>query len=139
MLARRVQYTHRKIRPLLLLVLFVACGGHSVSTGVAPARRPAASTAVTVVVRDVLSGRAPPAAATARLTAAGYRDSVTARSTPGDSALLLHLGRPGSFHKYSIVVQSPGFRDWRAEDVPDVVVPCGGLWFPPLQAWLIPL
>lgn len=91
---------------------------------------------VTVVVRDVLSGGAPPNGATAPLTAHGYRDSTTALPAPNDSALVFRLGTPAAFMRdFSIVVQSPGFRSWRADVVADKVrCPNPAA----LQAWLLP-
>lgn len=91
---------------------------------------------VTIVVRDVLSGGAPPYGATAELVAHEYRDSTTAMPAPDDSALVFRLGTPGAFMgDFSIVVQSPGFRSWRADVVADKH-PCAAP--PALRAWLLP-
>jgi hypothetical protein len=94
--------------------------------------------AVIVSVRDAVSGRAPANGATVKITAPGYRDSVSKVSTLDDSALVFQLGSFGYFHTYSLVVQSPGFREWRVDDVGDVQVPCGGLVFPIQHVWLLP-
>ena len=95
--------------------------------------------AVIVAVRDAVSGRAPARGATVKITAPGYRDSLTSVPAPGDSALVFKLGTLGSFHTYSLIVQSPGFREWRIDNVGDVRVPCGGVLFPIQQVWLLPL
>lgn len=94
--------------------------------------------AVVVSVRDAVSGRAPPNGAMVTIAAPGYRDSVSKVSAPGDSALVFQLGTFGYFHTYSLTVHSPGFREWRVDDVGDVQVPCGGLVFPIQHVWLLP-
>lgn len=94
--------------------------------------------AVVISVRDAVSGRAPPNGATVKITAPGYRDSVSKVPAPGDSALVFQLGTIGYFHTYSLTVQSPGFREWRIENVGDVQIPCGGLVFPIQHVWLLP-
>jgi len=94
---------------------------------------------ITVVVRDILSGRAPANGATVQLFAPGYRDSVTAQPGPDDSALVVRVGRQEAFPTYSVVVQSPGFRTWHA-DLPGAATrnPCLGPWSSPLHVWLMP-
>lgn len=99
---------------------------------------PGPEPAVIVLVRDALSGRAPAAGATVKITAPGYRDSVTTVPAPGDSALVFRLGTYGYFHTYSLEVQSPGRRTWRAGDVTEVKAPCGAPMFPVQQIWLVP-
>lgn len=94
------------------------------------------SRSVTVIVRDVLSGRAPPNGATVQLTADAYRDSATAQAAPDDSALIVRMRKNGGFEKtFSVVVRSPGFRTWRADDIPGQT-PCRDL--PALYVWLLP-
>lgn len=93
-------------------------------------------TPVTVVVRDVLSGRAPPNGATVLLSAHEYRDSATAFPAPNDSALVFRLATRGGFMgDFALVVQSPGFRPWRADVAPDNVACASPAT---VRAWLLP-
>ena len=139
LVAKRIAYTGADLRVRLdpsrgYTILFALSPRRVMLCGWPAGPEPA----VVVSVRDAVSGRAPAHGATVKITAPGYRDSVSKIPMPGDSALVFQLGTIGYFHSYSLAVQSPGFREWRIDGVRDVQVPCGGLVFPIQHVWLLP-
>lgn len=94
--------------------------------------------AVTVLARDVVTGKAPTAVTTLRLRDGAFEDVVAATPTPGDSLLVL---RSSSWRRgtYVLKVSADGYEPWVQDSViVDSGGCCGNLQPQVVSAWLLP-
>lgn len=95
--------------------------------------------AVTVLVRDVRTSRAPRVPVTLRLRDGSFAADTTALAPTADADSVLELSLdPCREGNYSIEVSAPGYKTWRTRDVKAAAVDC--MNFVPLRipVWLLP-
>jgi hypothetical protein len=92
---------------------------------------------VVVMVRDAMTGRAPPGAVAVSVRNGAFSDSVMAQPDSGNRAVAMAaLERPGH---YEVTVRSEGYREWTGSASTRIASECGGELIPAVfHACLIP-
>jgi Carboxypeptidase regulatory-like domain len=94
--------------------------------------------AVTVLVRDALTNRAPEVSVTFRLRDGSFTvDTVAPAPTSSDSVLELNL-KPCREGTYWVEVSAPGYKTWRARDVKAAAINCVNFVPRRIPVWLLP-
>lgn len=95
--------------------------------------------AVTVLVRDARTTRAPAASVTLRLRDGNFEadTSSSAPTAEPDSVLELSL-KPCREGVYSVEVSAPGYKTWRARDVKAAAIGCVNFVPRRVPVWLLP-